>query len=337
MSARTTYYRNRKFIGQKGYQPKGINDTVLQIMRLIIEGECMIFIPRGNYTRGGLKHINPNITPSPLGKTFWVTGYDSHCERFNFSFKGYEQVFTACTGTESRITEPAIVPRTINVIRDCMVVLPRFSGMLGEVAWNKLFAGGVLKNSKSYYESMHAYEIDLSDKRIASGTWGNPYMLGFVNLLKEKADLQAEEKILKTLPAHMHARTLPPEHAHTPKGRVHSGTAYRDYSAPVKDTVVLCSTISLSDYAPPAYDFCSLSPREVGERRAVVRERLNTVKFISRVMEYVMYMNDDRAIPWNPPIKTMKRSGELHYILREAEFGSDRLTLTRWYKKVSSS
>lgn len=335
------YFRDKKFIGA-GLKPQGSTHSVLNALRVLIEDpENVVYIPKGAYKRSGEATSDPRVIHSPNGKTLQVKGYSSHNSRLNFSLLALKDV--KVKPEEGGAPVDMKIWRTYNLILDGNLHLPELEANLNEQSFQVLKDAGVIENDRTYAPSK-TYTLDFRNLRMISSSWANPGTLGFVSLIKEEAELEAEQKALNARRKALKA-SLPADQQSSgddDEEEEESGNIYRENAQKVKglETETYwadCVEIRLMKYKAKDYsdDAVKLSLTEATTRVKEVRNRLRTVRFLTRAITFAMKAVDSKSIPWGEEKTTQK--GEWPKQEQLAQYGGAELKRVTWQEKFVCS
>lgn len=326
------YYRDRKFIGE-GIKASGPNHCVLNVLRTLIEDRGnVVYLKQGTYKRSGEMTRDPRVVRSPHGRSLKVMGYVSNQTRLNFSVRCLEDVKLLPLDNKGPMTDVKIW-RTFNVILDGNLHLPLLETVLSSHSFEQLQQAGVI-GAEHKYVSGRTYTVDLRGVKMISGVWANPVTLGFVDLLKEEAELEAEQKALNA-----RCKDLMPfrSDVYTSSDNENTGFSniYATQDEKVKDIVTEkyladCVEIRLMKYKAGDYtDACGkMSYLQVDARVKAVRQRLVEVRFITRAITFAMETVKSKAISWDAGKMTQR--GQWKKLEQLASFRGAQLKRVTW-------
>jgi hypothetical protein len=293
------YFRNKKFIGA-GLKPEGQNHCVLNVLRTLIEDTGnVVFLGKGAYKRSGELTHDPRVIESPHGRTLRVVGYVSKDDRFNFSVKCLKDIKVL---PENLQGQPVDMKEwhTYNIILDGNLHTPELEAVLTKASFDELQSAGVI-SAKDKYAPTKTHTINLRGMKMISSAWANPTALGLVPLLKEKAELLAEQTALNAqCKATTPASLKKDDGIYRRNGKKVEGVPQEFYSAD-------CVEIELPKYKAKSYDCSRLTFEQADERVKEVRQRLVVVRNIIRSVTFAMDKVDSQIINWSMATK-VKRS-----------------------------
>lgn|GEM_PF-3249065 len=178
-------YTNKSYIG------KGQAACVVNLLRMLVEENCTIFIPNDpnhQYEKTTVTVVEEAWRPDPKAKmeVFELIGNQ---ERYNFSVKalihGQEKV--------AGVWKNATRNRTYVIIKDGNLHQSMLEAYLTEKAFLAARDWGVIPESSSFSEKK-LYALDLSSLPMIVASWANPRQLGLADLMAEELLLMAQYK-----------------------------------------------------------------------------------------------------------------------------------------------
>lgn len=324
-----SYFRDRKFIGQR-LKPVGPSHNALNVLRTLIEDpENVVYLPQGAYQRSGVLTRDPRVLESPLGSTLRVMGYVSHESRFNFSVRCLKDV--KVIPEHGGTPEDKKIWRTYNIILDGNLHTPELMATLSEPSFRMLEEAGVIE-SGSVYSATSAYTLNLRNLKMVSPVWANPATLGLVNLLKEEAELEAEQTALnrhiKIISSETSGPSSEDSDMYTEKAEAVEGVEFEYYSAP-------CVEIRLMGYKVQSYNCLHMNYEKANARVREVRQRLIVVRFLIRAMTFAMEVTSSKTIHWDSG-KYVQR-GKYEKLEQTAVFHGANLKKVSWTEECVCS
>lgn len=319
-------FRDRKFIGA-GLKPTGPSHCVLNILRTIIEDpNNVVFIGKNGYKRSGELTSDPRVIHPPM-RSLKVLGYTSDSERFNFSIRCLKDVKVLSEIGEGPPVDKKIW-RTYNVVLDGNLWLPELEAVLTETSFIALQDAGVI-NPKEVYSRTKVYVIDLRGVKMVSPVWANPSTLGLVSLLREEAELEAEQSALNlrrvaTMPVLVAKDT----DIHIEKAHKVEDISVETYTAP-------CVEIRLMKYKYKKYDCSRMTYEEADTRVKKVRQRLTVVRYLIRAIAFAMEVVGSKTILWDSGKMTQR--GEYPKLEQMANFQGAQLKRVSWTEEFVCS
>lgn len=286
-------FSGKRFIGA-GLKPTGPSHNVLNVLRILIEGKgTVVYIPKGAYKRSGERTIDPRVIHDS-SRVLKVVNYKSHESRFNFSLTCIKDVKVL---PEAGDGEPVSMKvwRTYNVILDGNLHLPMLEASLGSADdFARLKEAGVVRTEAPYSRN-EVYTLHLDSLKMISSDWAKPAVLGFGKLLREEAELEAEQKALNARRKETKAATGAPTEE---EGDFYHEQAKRDENAVSEFYGAACVEVKLMKYKPKEYDASTLSYEQATERVLAVRQRLTEVRFLKRAIVFAMEKTNSKSISW---------------------------------------
>ena len=292
-------FRDKRFIGA-GLKASGPNHCILNVLRTLMEDPAVVLsIPAGAYKRGGLLTKDDRVIPSPLGSTVRVVSYTSKKDRLNFSVTTQKEVKVRPVDDDDNIIDTAkpvdaVVHRTYNLVRDGELVMRQIYASMSEGTFNELQAAGVIDASKAY-QADTSYLLDLGDMKMVSSAWARPSSLRLVDLLREEAELKAEQTALN---AHIKRLGKPdvPEfdgNVYIEKSKVVEDAVKEYYTAPIVELRLMKYKVQYTD------DTAGLSLGQAITRVKEVRRRLRVVRFVAREIICACHLTGWQSISWS--------------------------------------
>jgi hypothetical protein len=329
------FFRDRKFIGE-GLKPSGPNHCALNVLRTLIEDSGnVVYLAKGAYKRSGELTKDPRVIESPHGRSLKVTGYASHASRLNFSIRCLKDVKVLPEDGKGAPTD-AKIWRTYNVILDGNLHLPTLEAVLTAPSFSELQAAGVIKADEKHVPG-RPVTIDLRGVKMISSAWANPATIGLVELLKEEAELEAEQKALNARRKVTAATAGSGGDAgedgadvYIEKAKKVEGIATETYRAD-------CVEIRLMKYKSGDYDAAAakMDYAAADARVKVVRQRLIVVRFLVRAITFAMEAVKSKVIAWDAG-KVTKR-GKEEKLEQSATFRGASLKRVTWNEQVVCS
>lgn len=292
------FFVDRSFIGA-GLKPKGPNHNALNVLRTLIEDEgSTVFIPQGAYKRSGELTADPRVVHPPHGRKLTVVGMRSNGSRFTFSLLTLKDVQVLPEEGDGPPVDMQIW-RTYNVILDGNLHLPELEATLSAKSFATLQEAGVIAADETYKRT-RVYRIDLRAVKLISSSWAHPATLGLVNLLQEEKELEAEQTALNARRKATGVPASDEEHAiYRERAEKVDGRQVETYQAD-------CVEVRLMGYKAKAYDCSSMDYATADARVREVRNRLATVRFITRAIVFAMERTGSRAIAWGAATETKR-------------------------------
>lgn len=320
-----SFFREHKFIGT-GLKPTGPSHCVLNVMRTLIEDQRnVVFLGKNGYKRSGELTHDPRVIHPPM-RTLKVVGYRSHESRFNFSVLCVKDVKVLPEHGDGAPVDRKLW-RTYNVILDANLWTSELEAVVSEETFNLLQDAGVISKVESYRPTK-IYTINLRNLKMISGNWANPSTLGLVELLREEAELEAEQTALNAQ-----------RKATAPVGQVAEDEIYREQAAkvdaPMESYRARCAEVRLMKYKPQAYDCSKMTYEEADLRVKEVRQRLIVVRYVIRAITFAMEMTGSKAIPWDHGKVTQR--GEYPKLEQTALYRGAQLKRVSWEEQFVCS
>lgn len=324
------YFRDRKFIGA-GLKPTGPNHCVLNVLRTLIEDEGnVVYLAKGAYKRSGELHRDPRVIEPPHGRVLKAVGYASHQERFNFSIRCQKDVKVMPEDMKGSPVDMKIW-RSYNVILDGNLHLPELEAVLTKPSFEALRSAGVIGKDEAFRPGK-PYAVNLRGLKMISGNWANPRTLGLVNLLREEAELEAEQKALN---ARRKALAVGASESELEAGGIYRESAGKVEALPVETYQAACVEIRLMKYKARDYDVSGLGYDQADARVKEVRQRLIVVRYLIRSIAFAMEATGSKAIAWDAG-KTTQR-GQYPKLEQTATFDGAVLKRVTWTEECVCS
>lgn len=327
------FFRDRKFIGE-GLKPSGPNHCALNVLRTLIEDAGnVVYLPKGAYKRSGELTRDPRVIEAPFGRSLKVTGYSSHASRFNFSIRCLKDVKVLPEDGKGAPAD-AKIWRTYNVILDGNLHLPTLEAVLTAPSFAQLQAAGVIAADEKHIPGKPV-SVDLRGVKMISSAWANPATIGLVELLKEEAELEAEQKALNA------RRKATPTgiggDADEDGDGVYRESAKKVDNVPTETYSADCVEIRLMKYKSGSYDdaCAKMTYAQADARVKEVRQRLIAVRFIVRAITFAMEAAKSKVIAWDAG-KATKR-GEYEKLEQSATFRGAQLKRVTWSEQIVCS
>jgi len=283
------YFVDRKFIGA-GLKPTGPSHCVLNVLRVLIEDEGnIVSIPAGAYERSGLLKRDPRVVESPLGRTLRIVGYRSDQSRFNFSVLCLKDVKVRPEDGGAPVDRK--IWRTYNIILDGNLHTPELSATLTRPSFQLLQEAGVIDAAETYDPS-RSYTINLRSVKLISPNWANPATLGLVPLMREEAELEAEQTALNRRRKELGV----PDAEDT---EIYRESAVEVEDVPVEHYTASCCEYRLMKYKAGPYDCSGMTYDEATARVKEVRQRLIVVRYLTRAITFAMELVGSKSIGWD--------------------------------------
>lgn len=274
-------YSTKKHIGG------GNARCVVNVLRLLLEQNCTVFIPKGTYVRTTATVIESNMRHLPNARVT-MTAIQSNDSRYNISMKTRvaveEKDPNDATGKNWRASERI---RNYVVVKDGNLHQETLEAYLTEEAYNRLVEWGVIE-AKGKWSEKTVYTLDLSGLPMIINSWANPINLGLIDLMKEEQILEIKQKV-----ANRRLKELRPA----------GGASYPDRTKlPETDFYqAQCYQYELKGIkAPDEKAFASISNMQASELDALeklaseVRARLLTIRCIIRLIQFAMDMTGNK-------------------------------------------
>lgn len=311
---------DRRYIGD-GLKASGPNKCVLNALRLLIEDrDAVVFFSEPDFVGNEAIAHDPRVIERGCCRTATVHGYRSSWDRFNFSFLCLKHVLVRPRNGGDLV--PMRVWRTYPVIRDGVLVLPRFSAYLSEHTHKRLCEAGVVQNTE--YDRSCVYQCDLSGLATYSSAWAHPVHMGLVPMLVRikhlKRVYEAVDKQRRLFSDRI--RQYPPGHG---------PPIYRERFVRKKGIHVAYARISCVrvDVMRPKLSQLRVSTYRTFQEADValteVRHELNRLRFRCRAIMFSMDRAGSCVIPWGD--SQLDRYGK-H--VSHAVFEEQRLKRTTW-------
>ena len=322
------YFRNNKFIGA-GLKPEGPNHCVLNVMRTLIEDSGnVVYLAAGAYKRSGELTTDPRVIESPHGRSLQVVGYVSHQSRFNFSLRCLKDVKVLPEDGKGKPVDKKIY-RTYNVVLDGNLHLPEVEATLTEPSFKALKEAGVI-SAKERYAPNKDYAINLRGIKMISSAWANPATLGLVPLLKEEAELEAEQTELNA-----QRKATKPDSATEEDSDIYHGKSVKAEGVPVEVYFAKCTEIRLMKYKARSYNCFGMTYTEADEKVKEVRQRLTVVRYLIRSITFAMDKVDSSVINWDLGKKTKK--GQYEKLEQTTKYQGVELKKVSWTEQFVCS
>lgn len=324
-NAARAYFRDQKFIGA-GLKAVGPNHNILNALRTLIEDLANVAtLPNGAYQRSGLLVKDPRVVENPTGSTLQVVGYVSHQERFNFSIRALKNVMVLPENGSTGRPEPKQVWRTYNVVLDGNLRMPELLASLSQESFSSLQEAGVIDKSDGWQKG-RSYTLNFRNLKMTSPAWANPTTLRLVDLLKQEAELEAEQKALnsrkKAVAADRKVTTdVDEDNVYRENAKPIEGVEPEYYSAPACE-------YRLMSYKVKVYDYSTLNFAQADAKVKQVRQELVKVRFMIRAIVFSMEVTKSRVIRWDVG-KTTQR-GEVPKLEQIATFQGATLKRVTW-------
>lgn len=316
------FFVDRRFIGT-GLKAKGPNHSVLHVLRTLIEDQQnVVSLPKGAYKRSGELTRDPRVVENPLGSTLTVVGYTSHESRFNFSLRAKKDVKVLPEDGNGAPVD-AQIWRSYNVILDGNLHISELLASLSEPSFKVLQEAGVI-GEKETYQAGRVYTLNLRNLKLISPNWANPATLGLVELLREEAELEEQQKGLNA----RRKATKPAGDEPDFEGNMYREQAAKVEGVPREYYWGRNVEYRLLKYKAQAYDFSGLSYAEADAEVKQVRQRLTVVRFLIRSITFAMEMVGSKSIKWGDD-KTTKR-GEWQKLEQTATYQAAFLKRVTW-------
>ncbi len=325
------YFRDSKFIGA-GLKASGPNHCVLNVLRTVIEDTAnVVYIPAGAYKRSGELTSDPRVVESPLGRTIKVVGYVSNQSRLNFSVRCLKDV--KIVSEDGQSTSDVKIWRSYNVILDGNLHISTLEAVLTADSFVKLQDAGVIKAGTKHVLGK-AVTLDLSSIKMISSAWANPATLGLVDLLREEAEREAEQKALN---ARRKATAPATSGSDTDEDGIYREQAKKVENVPTETYSANCVEIRLMKYKTGSYDAAAakMDYAQADARVKEVRQRLVVVRYVIRAITFAMEATKSTVIGWDVG-KTTKK-GEYEKLEQSAMYCGANLKRVTWTEQVVCS
>jgi hypothetical protein len=314
------YFVNKRYIG-KGLAREDKRFCVLDVVRELIETEGnVVFL--GNYKRTGELTVDADdrVIQTP-GRNLRLLSLQSHKERFNFSFKALKDVKVRPEDGGAPIDMK--MWRSYNVILDGNLHIPLLRASLSRKSFNALAGAGLVCD----YSPTVLYELDLRKLPVISGNWAQPKFMGLVALLREEADLEVRQTALNARCKALGGKASEEESGiYYPKSVKAEGVAVEFYSAQCCEWRLMSYKGELGREDIDAFD--SMTFEDALQAVKQVRQRLQTVRFLSRAIIFATELAAPHVMPWSWPKLTKRGKNEKEE--READFDGERLKRVTW-------
>ncbi len=304
-------YSTKKFIGA------GEAACVVNLLRVLLEEDCTVFIPRGTYQKTTATVIEKGVRPKPNAK-IKMTEIQSNQERFNFSMKTEVDVEEQDEDTGKWVDGQRF--RNYVIIKDGSLHQDTLEAYLTKKAFELCQKWGVIADNLRFSETK-LFTLDLTVLPMIVSSWANPKGLGLIDLMKEEIMLEAEQKAIN---------------ARVKALRVSTGTA-PSYPERTKVEASDSYAAAASKYELKGFkvaatpDFSRVTALEEAEEKAkAVRKRLLVVRCIKRLILFAMEKSGNKLFQGitPTPVKNSK-TGKMEQTVSLASLGEPSLSLRR--------
>ncbi len=322
------YFRDRNHIGA-GLKATGPNHCVLNVLRALLEDEgSTVYIPKGAYKRSGELTADPRVIHPPT-RNLKAVGFTSNEKRFNFSLTCLKDIKVLPESGKGAPAD-AKIWRTYNVVLDGNLHLPELEATVSDDTFKLLQEAGVIEAGEKFSPTK-IYTVNLRGLKLISSNWANPATLGLVDLLREEAELKAEQKALNARRKELVGK---PEEEDVVEGIYHE-QAQKVEGLPTETYRAKCVELRLMGYKAKEYDCSKLVYAKADARVKAVRQRLRVVRYLIRAIIFAMETVGSKSIKWDSG-KTTQR-GEYPKLEQLSDYQGAELKKVTWEEECVCS
>lgn len=300
-------YSTKKFIGA------GQAACVVNLLRVLLEEDCTMFIPEGTYVRTTTKTVEANIRRKPHAK-LKATEIQSHDERYNISLKVLVEVEEKKEGATE--WTDGVRFRNFVIIKDGSLHQDKLEAYLTEKAFDLCLAWGVIADGSTFSETK-LFTLDLSVLPMIIASWANPKQIGMV-------DLMIEEMVLSKKLTAVNARI---KALRTKKADDWFG---KTKAEPNDQYSATAYAYDLQGFKAPEFDASVLATLEEAEAEGKkVRKRQLHIRCIIRLVCFALDMTGNKLFDGVPAAPNPRSKSKMQQIIKLGDFGHPELSLRR--------